>query len=229
MFASGEVRIQSGDVRLPGELIVPENAKGVILFSHGSGSSRTSPRNRFVAKKLQNAGFATLLLDLLTPLEDTSFASRFDIALLASRLADAIQFLRVSESVGRLPIGLFGASTGAASALTVAANMHMEISAVVSRGGRPDLAFDLQRVECPTLLIVGDLDEEVLKLNVQAMNMLPEKTPKHLAVVPGATHLFEEPGKLDDVAHLASEWFAGHLRQSICEEREHSRATCQKG
>lgn len=198
-------------VRLGGSLAVPEGARGAVLFAHGSGSSRFSPRNRFVAQALQQAGFATLLMDLLTPHEEEAerFTRhlRFDIELLADRLAGAAEWLWETQG---LPVGLFGASTGAAAALVTAARQPDLIFAVVSRGGRPDLAGELlSQVRAPTLLIVGGADEVVLELNRQAFAML--RTEKKLEIIPGATHLFEEPGALEVVAALAARWFAEHL------------------
>lgn len=193
------------------DLVVPPGAAGVVLFAHGSGSSRHSPRNRFVAAQLREAGLATLLIDLLTPEEDEVYRTRFDIALLTARLAEAARSLAGEARTRDLPVGLFGASTGAAAALEVAAALPQAIRAVVSRGGRPDLASRaaLRGVSAPTLLIVGGDDAEVIRLNEQAYAELD--CVKHLAIVPGATHLFEEPGTLEEVARLAAEWFTGHL------------------
>jgi putative phosphoribosyl transferase len=206
------VNIPADDVDLEGILEVPSGASGVVLFSHGSGSSKSSPRNTFVAGALHQAGLGTLLMDLLTEGEDRDYARRFDIDLLTQRLAQAVSWLRHSPETRNLAMGLFGASTGAASALRVAADWGEEISAVVSRGGRPDLAGDaLPRVKAPTLLIVGGEDYRVLELNEQACEQL--KTTKKLAVVPGATHLFEEPGTLDVVAREATAWFREYLRK----------------
>jgi dienelactone hydrolase len=186
----------------------------VVLFAHGSGSSRHSPRNRHVAQVLHDGGFATLLLDLLTPREESIDSRtgelRFDIPLLARRLVGALDWLARDGSLGALPVGLFGASTGGGAALVAAAERPARVRAVVSRGGRPDLAdAALPRVQAPTLLIVGGRDEEVLALNRAAERRMHGTV--HLAVVPGATHLFEEPGALDEVARLATEWFARHL------------------
>ncbi len=192
-------------------LDVPRKAIGVVVFSHGSGSGRLSPRNQFVAAELRRAGVATLLLDLLTPAEDQVYENRFDIDLLARRLGDAVRFVRRETATRGLPVGLFGASTGAASALRVAAAMPEAVRAVVSRGGRPDLTGDaiLARVQAPTLLIVGALDEEVLEMNRAARACL--RCASEIAVVPGATHLFEEAGTLEQVARLAARWFARYL------------------
>jgi len=209
-----DVGIPAGGVRLEGVLEVPAAApRGVVAFSHGSGSGRKSPRNRFVAGKLHQAGLGTLLLDLLTVEEDREGEMRFDIALLTARLADAVRFLADHPATRALPIGLFGASTGAASALRVAAAMPERIGAVVSRGGRPDLtgATALGRVKAPTLLIVGGDDTGVIELNERARDALVHCT-RELVLVPGATHLFEEPGTLEQVAELAAAWFARHLR-----------------
>jgi len=201
-------------VRLGGNLAVPHGARGAVLFAHGSGSSRFSRRNRLVAQTLQQGGFATLLMDLLTPHEEEAerFTRhlRFDIGLLADRLAGAVEWLSHDEKTRGLPVGLFGASTGAAAALVTAAREPDRVSAVVSRGGRPDLAGELLiEVRAPTLLIVGGADDVVLGLNRQALAML--RTEKQLEIVPGATHLFEEPGALEVVGALAAQWFADHL------------------
>jgi putative phosphoribosyl transferase len=210
--ARGEqaVEIPSGRVLLEGVLDLPKQVSGVVAFSHGSGSGRHSPRNRFVAHELQAAGLGTLLLDLLTPEEDLDYEMRFDIELLTERLADAVRFLRMQASTRALPIGLFGASTGAASALRVAAAMPGDVAAVVSRGGRPDLAGGeaLAEVTAPTLLIVGGRDLEVVELNQAAYDRM--RCTKELKIVPGATHLFEEPGTLEQVARHAVRWFVQH-------------------
>jgi putative phosphoribosyl transferase len=198
-----------------GDLTVPGNTRGIIIFAHGSGSSRVSPRNRFVARILQRAKLATLLLDLLTPEEEQidlrTGRLRFDIDLLANRLVGATEWLRHDDDgVGSLPLGYFGASTGAAAALMAAAQLAGSIRAVVSRGGRPDLAGSaLSKVTAPTLLIVGGDDYAVIDLNEKALKEL--QCEKRLEVVPGATHLFEEPGTLEQVAELASNWFENHL------------------
>lgn len=187
----------------------PAGNQPLVIFAHGSGSSRLSPRNQHVADELTSAGFGTLLLDLLTEEEDRVYETRFDIPLLAKRLLVAVRWAKPGHVPARTPLAFFGASTGAAAALIAAADLGSQISAVVSRGGRPDLAFDaLARVQSPTLLIVGELDHDVLRLNRQALRMLPESTQKELVIVPGATHLFEEPGTLRQAAHLAREWFA---------------------
>jgi len=193
------------------DLIVPQRATGVVLFAHGSGSSRHSPRNKFVAAQLREARLGTLLIDLLTPEEDEVTRTRFDIGLLSSRLADAARSLGRDAQTKNLPVGLFGASTGAAAALEVAAAMPEAIRAVVSRGGRPDLASRaaLRKVGAPTLLVVGGDDAGVIELNEQAYAELG--CVKQLAIVPGATHLFEEPGTLEEVARLAAGWFTRHL------------------
>ena len=185
-------------------MIIPSKARGVVLFAHGSGSSRHSPRNNFVAQSLQSAGIGTLLMDLLTRREDAVYETRFDIDLLTWRLERATQWLMEQPQSKSLDIGYFGASTGAAAALNAAATLGTSIGAVVSRGGRPDLAMSaLPQVQSPTLLIVGGLDDVVIELNRQAYEQL--KAKKHLAVVPGATHLFEEPGALQEVARLAAQ------------------------
>ena len=204
------VEIPVNGVKVAGLLVVPEHAKGVVLFVHGSGSSRHSPRNNFVARTLNDAGCATLLMDLLTKQEDASHANRFDIDLLTWRLERATQWITEQPVCASLAIGYFGASTGAAAALNAAATFGASISAVVSRGGRPDLAMPaLANVQAPTLLIVGGLDDVVLDLNKQAYERL--EAGKQLAVVKGATHLFEEPGTLQEVARLAAAWFTRHL------------------
>jgi pimeloyl-ACP methyl ester carboxylesterase len=207
-----EVAIPAGPVLLEGALHLPSQPRGVVVFSHGSGSGRLSPRNQFVAAQLQELALGTLLLDLLTQTEDRDYDNRFDIDLLTQRLGHAVRFVRDHATTKTLPIGLFGASTGAASALRVAAAMPEDVGAVVSRGGRPDLAGrgELQQVRVPTLLIVGGLDFEVIKLNESARDALVN-SERELVIVPGATHLFEEPGTLDEVARLAGQWFARHL------------------
>lgn len=204
------VHIKSGSASLGGILAVPHDAAGIVVFAHGAGSSRFSPRNTFVAEVLQAHGMGVLLMDLLTPAEDLSHHKRFDIDLLSSRLMAAREWLKQQEELRGLSIGLFGASTGAAAALKVAASLGKDIGAVVSRGGRPDLAVDaLPQVLCPTLLIVGGKDSETLDLNEKALQKLT--AVKRLEIVPGATHLFEEPGTLDQVAYLANAWFAKYL------------------
>ena len=206
------VSIPANGINLEGSLLIPENAKGIVLFAHGSGSSRHSPRNNFVAEVLQKAGIATLLMDLLTKEEDSIYENRFDIDLLTWRLERATQWVSEVPMSSSLPIGYFGASTGAAAALQAAATFGNAIGAVVSRGGRPDLAMEaLDRVEAPTLLIVGGLDKVVIDLNRKAFIRL--KAEKNLAIVPGATHLFEEPGTLQEAARLAANWFRRHLGQ----------------
>ena len=202
--------LAAGPVRLAGYLTVPQNAPGVVLFAHGSGSSRHSPRNRHVAAVLNQAGLGTLLLDLLTPEEEADRANVFDIDLLARRLAEVTSWLRAQPAAAQAAIGYFGASTGAAAALWAAAEPGAGIAAVVSRGGRPDLAGPrLGAVSAPTLLIVGELDTLVLDLNREAQARL--RCASKLAVVPGATHLFEEPRTLATAAALARDWFVSHL------------------
>jgi dienelactone hydrolase len=198
---------------LTGELSVPENAGGLVIFAHGTGSSHLSPRNQFVAQKLNSDGFATFLFDLLTEdeeIEDLSTGDlRFDIAFLADRLTFATSWLRANKNVAEFPYGFFGASTGAAAALRSAAGS--EVRAIVSRGGRPDMAGDaLTKTEAATLLIVGGEDKLVLELNRQAYDKI--RAAKRLAIIPGATHLFEEPGTLEHAAQLAGEWFLKYLR-----------------
>ncbi|KIR64842.1 DeoR faimly transcriptional regulator [Micromonospora haikouensis] len=211
----GEVTIPAGDAGLPADVLVPAGATGVVLFAHGSGSSRHSPRNTAVAGVLNGRALGTVLVDLLTPEEDRVDARtaelRFDIGLLADRLAAIVDWMAVEPTLARLPVGLFGASTGAAAALVAAAARPERVRAVVSRGGRPDLAgIALPRVAAPTLLLVGGLDEQVISLNEQAVAELGDVG--ELRVVPGATHLFEEPGALEQVADAAADWFATHLR-----------------
>lgn len=203
------VSIPENSVTLEGILSVPEGAKGVVLFAHGSGSSRHSPRNNFVAQTIRDVGLGTLLFDLLTSEEDRIYENRFDIPLLARRLKAATLWLE-NQPYKDLKIGYFGASTGSAAALIAAADLTDKIAAVVSRGGRPDLAEKfLDQVKAPTLLIVGGLDDVVIQLNEKALEMI--NTEKKLVIVPGATHLFEEPGKMEEVALLAVEWFKKHL------------------
>ena len=208
------VSVASGKVALEGALELPAGRIGVVLFAHGSGSSRHSPRNNYVAQRLRAAHLGTLLIDLLTPEEDADYERRFDIALLTRRLSDAARFLQKGERTAKLPIGLFGASTGAAAALQVAAEMPKAVAAVVSRGGRPDLAgrAALGRVRAPTLLIVGGHDHGVIELNQDAHAALD--CVRELAIVPGATHLFEERGALEEVARLAAGWFSRHMQRA---------------
>ena len=208
------VEIPAGDLRLPGDLVLPGAAVGVVAFAHGSGSSRLSPRNRQVARELQEDGFATLLFDLLTHdeavVDERTREHRFNIPLLGERLVAATDWLRDQESTRDLPIGYFGASTGAAAALVAAAARPEDVGAVVSRGGRPDLAGEaLARVVAPTLLIVGGLDTVVIGLNESAQDRL--RGTAELVTIEGATHLFEEPGALEQVARLARQWFERHL------------------
>ncbi len=204
------VRIPADGVTLEGDLVLPIAASGIVVFAHGSGSSRHSPRNTFVARQLQLAGLGTLLFDLLTRHEDATYETRFDIALLTRRLEAATRWLQQQPRTGSLHLGYFGASTGAAAALQAAATFGTQIGAVVSRGGRPDLALSaLGQVEAPTLLIVGGEDHEVIILNRQAYRAL--HVAKELLIVPGATHLFEEPGTLEEVARVAAQWFTQHL------------------
>jgi len=208
------VQITAGPVHLEGNLSVPENVTGIVLFAHGSGSSRHSPRNRCVAQVLRQGGLATLLMDLLTAAEEREDARtarlRFDINLLARRLAGAIDWLVGNPATSHLRIGLFGASTGAAAALVAAAERTDAVGAVVSRGGRPDLALPvLERVKAPTLLIVGGLDQPVIGMNREALDHL--QAEKRMEIVAGATHLFEEEGTLEEVARLARGWFRSHL------------------
>jgi dienelactone hydrolase len=209
-----DVTVNAGGVALEGSIALPEKAAGIVVFVHGSGSSRLSPRNRLVAQFLNQGRLGTLLFDLLTAqeaeIDERTGELRFDIDLLGRRLIGALDWLAARPEARGLPVGLFGASTGAAAALVAAAERPDQVAAVVSRGGRPDLAMEaLPRVRAPTLLIVGGLDGPVIGMNQQAAAQL---TVEHrLEIVPGATHLFEEPGKLEEVAHLARDWFQQHL------------------
>ncbi|HWB73137.1 MAG TPA: dienelactone hydrolase family protein [Egibacteraceae bacterium] len=214
MTGEQQVRVPAGGVTLDGDLGLPAELRGVVCFAHGSGSSRHSPRNRFVAETLREAGLVTLLMDLLTPEEDAidvrTRELRFDIDLLAARVVDAVDWLGAQPSTAELSVGLFGASTGAAGALVAAARRPDAVAAVVSRGGRPDLAGEaLEQVRAPTLLIVGGADTTVLELNRQARQRL--SGPAQLEVVEAAGHLFEEPGALEQVATLARDWFQRQL------------------
>ncbi len=211
------VQVSAGSVILEGALFISEGAQGIVLFAHGSGSSRRSPRNRYVAQILHEGGLATLLFDLLTLQEEAvdikSGRWRFDIRLLGERLVQATDWVEQNPATGGLAIGYFGASTGAAAALVAAVERPDEVQAIVSRGGRPDLAGEaLNLVKAPTLLIVGGEDYQVITLNRQALAKLDGE--KELVIVPGATHLFEEPGALEQVAKLASTWFQKYLRKS---------------
>lgn len=200
------VNISTEDVNLEGQLTIPEHASSLVIFSHGSGSSRFSPRNNFVANMLHENGIGTFLLDLLTKEEDEIYSNRFNIDLLSERLVIATKYLSTIKQASVLDFGYFGASTGAASALKAATELHTIIHSVVSRGGRPDLAMDvLPMVKAPTLLIVGELDTTVLELNKKAFDKL--QCTKKLKVIKGATHLFEEPGTLEMAAKIATEWF----------------------
>ena len=212
-----DVHIRSGAVQLRGDLIIPVSAQGVVLFAHGSGSSRHSPRNQFVARTIREAGAGTLLFDLLTKEEEAvdiqTAHLRFDIGLLATRLIDATYWIKGELD---LRVGYFGSSTGGGAALVAAAQLGDMVGAVVSRGGRPDLAGDaLPKVESPTLLIVGGLDYPVIEMNEAALAHL--RCEKELKIVPGATHLFEEPGTLQEVARLAGDWFQRHLHAVVAQ------------
>ena len=211
MSTSTLAHIPAGPVTLEGMLEIPDRAVGLVLFAHGSGSSRHSPRNNFVAGALRSVGVGTLLMDLLTPEEDCDYARRFDIDLLTQRLLDAARWVGGQASTKTLPLGFFGASTGAAAALEAAAALGPHARAVVSRGGRPDLARAqaLAAVTAPTLLLVGGYDDGVIDLNQLAFDQL--RCEKELVIVPGATHLFEEPGTLEAVATRAAGWFAEYL------------------
>ena len=208
------IRIPAGSVTLDGEIHAPPGAAGIVLFAHGSGSSRHSPRNKFVAQQLRKAGLGTVLFDLLTADEERADAARghlrFNIGLLTQRLVCAAHWIAEEDEARHLRLGFFGSSTGGGAALVAAADLGKDIGAVVSRGGRPDLAGGaLRRVKCPTLLIVGELDEEVIELNEEAYQLLD--CEKELSIVRGATHLFEEQGALDEVARMAADWFLEHL------------------
>ncbi len=210
-----EINVQAGDVRLDGILTVPANAQGIVVFAHGSGSSRFSSRNRYVAGVLNDGGLATLLFDLLTAeenvIDEQTRELRFDIDMLSERVVATLDWLCGVIEVNKLPIGLFGSSTGAAAALNAAARRPARVAAVVSRGGRPDLAMAaLPQVQSPTLLIVGALDFQVIEMNRAAQAAL--EAPCRVEIVEGATHLFEEPGTLEQVAALARDWFLEHLR-----------------
>lgn len=205
------VRIPTDSFHLEGDLFLPDAPWGFVIFSHGSGSSRHSPRNKFVASRLQEGHVGSLLIDLLSPEEDEVRATRFDIDLLTQRLMHTVTWAQSNQELQNLPIGLFGASTGAASALRVAALLGNKISAVVSRGGRPDLAgASLRKVTCPCLFIVGGDDYPVVPLNEEALRFLSSKE-KLLTIIPGATHLFEERGTLEEAARLSVHWFQEHL------------------
>jgi putative phosphoribosyl transferase len=214
------VKIPSGQLEIEGVLEVPAHAIGMVVFAHGSGSSRFSPRNNYVAGELHHARIGTLLLDLLTPGEDMQYSTRFNVSLLAERLASAVEWVQGQHGKKPLRVGLFGASTGAAAALQVAALPAAHIAAVVSRGGRPDLAGTaaMGQVHAPTLLIVGGNDADVLELNKTAYHAL--RCEKRLEVVAGATHLFEEAGALEEVAEIASAWFVQHF--SVTQRCDHS-------
>ena len=212
-----EVQIQAGRAVLSGNLTIPENATGLVLFAHGSGSSRHSPRNQFVARTLNDGGLATLLFDLLTPDEEATDMytreHRFNIGLLAERLVHAARWAKQQEQTRNLRIGYFGSSTGGGGALVAAAEIPQDVGAIVSRGGRPDLAGDaLPKVQAPTLLIIGGNDDIVIELNEMARDQM--RCEVKLEIVPGATHLFEEPGALEKVAKLASDWFVHQLGAS---------------
>lgn len=205
-----DIDIPLSSVTLKGDLIIPENARGIVIFSHGSGSSRFSSRNRMVAELIQKQKIGTFLFDLLTEEEDELYENRFNIDLLSDRLIETTQWLMNYKNTKDLPMGYFGASTGAASALRAAAYFKKKIKAVVSRGGRPDLAItELPQVTAPTLLIVGGLDVAVIGMNKMAYGQL--ESVKEIKIIPGATHLFEEPGKLLEVADLALVWYKRHL------------------
>jgi len=205
-----ELDVLTADVTLPGSLLMPLDCAGVVIFAHGSGSSRHSPRNRAVASALLERGCGALLFDLLTAQEERDRKNVFDIGLLGGRMVDAMKWIRTLDAVRERPVGLFGASTGSAAALVAAARLGEEVAAVVSRGGRPDLAGEaLASVIAPTLLIVGSLDEQVLALNQEAQRLLGGES--ELLIIEGATHLFEEPGTLEQVADAAGRWFVAHF------------------
>lgn len=205
------INIQIDGIILKGNLVIPKNSIGLVIFSHGSGSSRLSPRNNFVAEVLQKNDLATLLFDLLTEDEDRVYKNRFDIDLLTLRLIDVTQWVQQQKETKNLSLGYFGASTGAASALRAAAFYEKTIKAVVSRGGRPDLALnDINKITAATLLIVGGNDEVVIELNEKAYQKL--QCQRKLEIIPNASHLFEEPGKLNEVAQISANWFATYLK-----------------
>jgi putative phosphoribosyl transferase len=215
-----EVSISCDSVILRGDLSVPPDASGIVIFAHGSGSSRHSPRNTYVAQTLHDKGLATLLFDLLTKEEEDeerwTAHIRFNIPLLAERLISTTYWTKNSRQTGRLKIGYFGASTGAAAALVAAAKLSHLVDAVVSRGGRPDLAGkELEQVKSPTLLIVGENDKTVTDLNKKALKSLKHVNNKKIIIIPRATHLFEEPGALEKVARVATDWFLNHLKKGI--------------
>ena len=219
-FSQRSVQIPPAGIE--GDLAVPPDARGIVIFAHGSGSSRFSSRNRFVARVLQETGFSTLLLDLLTAKEEQvdirTRELRFDIGLLAERLVEATRWFFTERTTAEFPVGYFGASTGAAAALIAAAELPESTRAVVSRGGRPDLAgASLRKVRAPVLLIVGGDDHQVIDLNRRAMAEF--QSAKKMEIVPGATHLFEEPGALDEVAKLATDWFSQHLATKLAAGR----------
>jgi putative phosphoribosyl transferase len=210
------IAIKIGDATVEGNLTMPHNARGIVVFAHGSGSSRFSPRNQFVSKEFNKARIGTLLFDLLTRKEEekdiVTAEYRFNINLLAKRLVAASEWLKKTPKINQLSFGYFGASTGAAAAIIAAAKLSKDVKTVVSRGGRPDLAADyLPQVKAPTLLLVGGLDVEVIELNKQAMDQM--SAPKKLIIIPGATHLFEEPGKLEEVAKISTDWFIRYLKE----------------
>lgn len=209
MTCKNEIQINLKDVELGANLAEPTDARSLVIFAHGSGSSRLSPRNNFVADILNKHNMSTLLTDLLTAFEDQVYANRFDIALLSHRLVQVTEWASQQPGLAQLPVGYFGASTGAASALQAAALLDITIKAVVSRGGRPDLAIALKEVKAPTLLIVGSRDTQVMGLNNEAYEQLT--CEKKIAIVEGASHLFEEPGALHNVADLAANWFEKYL------------------
>jgi dienelactone hydrolase len=204
-----EIKINLNDIELGANLAEPDDARALVIFAHGSGSSRLSPRNNFVADILNKHNLSTLLTDLLTAFEDQIYSNRFDIALLSHRLVQVTEWASLQPGLTRMPVGYFGASTGAASALQAAALLDIAIKAVVSRGGRPDLAIALKQVKAPTLLIVGSRDTQVMGLNKQAYDQL--SCEKRIEIVDGASHLFEEPGALHKVADLAADWFDKYL------------------
>lgn len=204
------ITIPIDNIELKGDLFIPDSAIGLVIFAHGSGSGRHSPRNKFVAQELNKKRLATLLVDLLSEEEDLDYQARFNIALLTKRLLAVTNFMKHNDNVGRLAFGYFGASTGAAAAILAANGLKDLVRAIVSRGGRVDLAYDsVQNIKVPTLLIVGGEDHTVRNLNKEVFSQL--KCKKDLVVVPGATHLFEEPGKLEQVADLAGDWFVDNL------------------
>lgn len=208
-----EISIPDGKIQIKGNLVIPDDSNSIVIFSHGSGSGRFSPRNNYVASVLNRENITTLLIDLLTPAEDELFENRFNIDLLTERMEMATDWVHQHQQLKNFSIGYFGASTGAAAALQSAITRKELVDCVVSRGGRPDLAGSIWKVKAPTLLIVGGLDDDVIELNKEAYSKL--QCEKKLDIVENASHLFEEPGKLEEVAKLSTDWFKKHLTKSV--------------